>query len=296
MPGMRFLIITGLSGAGKSATMHVLEDTGYFCVDNLPPALIPKFAELCVQSGGTIRQIAVVCDIRGGEFFSSLFNALAQLEAMGFSYEILFLEASDEVLVRRFKESRRRHPLGEEMGILEGIAQERARLSELRGSAHHVIDTSRLTLRELWNEITTLFGAETRRKMVVHVTSFGFKRGVPLDADFVLDVRFLPNPYYVDALRPIDGTHPAVKEYVFKWPVTQRYVEKLVDFFDFQLPHMESEGRSLVNIAIGCTGGQHRSVALVEHLSEHIRSIGYPVRTVHRDSVPVTASHPGSTS
>lgn len=296
MPDMRFVIITGLSGAGKSTAMRVLEDAGYFCVDNLPPALIPKFAELCIQTGGRIKRAAVVCDIRSGGFFDTLFMALDQLESEGSTYEILFLEASDEVLVRRFKESRRRHPLSGEAGVLEAITIERQRLSELRGSAHHVIDTSQLNLRELRDEIASVFSDEPKRRLLVHVSSFGFKRGLPLDADLVFDVRFLPNPFYVDSLRPIDGTHPAVSEYVFKWPVTQRFAEKLVDFIQFHLPHFETEGRNLLHIAIGCTGGQHRSVAVAEYLGGFVQSLGYKVRTIHRDALAATASHQGVTS
>lgn len=291
MPDMRFVIITGLSGAGKSTAMRVLEDVGFFCVDNLPPALIPKFAELCAQTEGRITKVAVVCDIRSGGFFDSLFGALAELERSGFGYEILFLEATDEVLVRRYKESRRRHPLGGDAGVLEAITLERQRLSELRGSARHIVDTSHLNLRELRNEIASLFSDEPKRRMRVHVMSFGFKRGLPLDADLVFDVRFLPNPYYVDSLRPMDGTDPKVREYVFKWPVTQRFIEVLTDFIQFHLPHFESEGRSLLNIAIGCTGGQHRSVALADYLGEQITELGYTVRTIHRDALAATAAY-----
>lgn len=292
---MRFVVITGLSGAGKTATMHALEDTGFFCVDNLPPALIPKFAELCVQTGGSVQRIAVVCDIRGGEFFHSLSAALEQLSPLGIAYEILFLEASDEVLVRRFKESRRRHPLSGTMGILEGIRHERAQLAQLREAAHHVIDTSHMTLKELWREVTSLF-AEGQRRMVVHVTSFGFKRGLPLDADLVFDVRFLPNPYYEKSLREIDGTHPDVQAYVFKWPITQHFVSRLISFLEYQLPLFESEGRSIVHIALGCTGGQHRSVAIAEHLGAHLARLGYAVRTIHRDAVTAVVSQQGATT
>lgn len=296
MPDVRFVIITGLSGAGKSTAMRVLEDVGFFCVDNLPPALIPKFAELCAQTEGRITKAAVVCDIRSGGFFDSLFCALNDLEQGGFSYEILFLEATDEVLVRRYKESRRRHPLGDDAGVLEAITLERQRLSELRGSARHIVDTSHLNLRELRSEIISLFSDDQRRRMRVHVMSFGFKRGLPLDADLVFDVRFLPNPYYVDALRPIDGTDPKVRDYVFKWPVTQRYVESLTEFIQFHLPQFENEGRSLLNIAIGCTGGQHRSVAVADYLGEHISSLGYTVRTIHRDAMAATATYQSTPS
>lgn len=296
VPDVRFVIITGLSGAGKSTAMRVLEDIGFFCVDNLPPALIPKFAELCAQTDGRITKAAVVCDIRSGGFFDSLFCALSDLERGGFSYEILFLEATDEVLVRRYKESRRRHPLDGDAGTLEAIALERQKLSVLRGSARHIVDTSHMNLHELRDEIVSLFSEGQRPRMRVHVMSFGFKRGLPLDADLVFDVRFLPNPYYVDSLRPIDGTDPRVRDYVFKWPVTQRFLEILTEFVEFHLPHFENEGRSLLNIAIGCTGGQHRSVAIADYLGEQITNLGYTVRTIHRDAMAATAAYQGASS
>jgi len=280
---VRFVIITGLSGAGKSEAMHAFEDMGYFCVDNLPPALIPKFAELCAKSGGQVNQVALVIDIRGGQFFANLFDALAELEAVGFQYKILFLEASDEALVRRFKATRRRHPLSPEGGILEGIHEERRRLQELKGRAHHIVDTSHLTPRELKETIAHLLGQDGTDGIAVTILSFGFKHGVPIDADLVFDVRFLPNPYWVEDLAAADGCDPAVEEYVFKWPVTQRFMEKLFDLLDFLMPQYTRETKSHLLIGIGCTGGRHRSVAVARRLGEFLQSRGYRVAVQHRD-------------
>ncbi|HEY8497004.1 MAG TPA: RNase adapter RapZ [Limnochordales bacterium] len=283
MEQVRFVIITGLSGAGKSEAMRSFEDLGYFCVDNLPPALIPKFAELCAKSGGQVSQVALVIDIRGGQFFEHLFDALAELEEVGFKYTILFLEASDEALVRRFKATRRRHPLVPDGSILDGIREERRRLQQLRGRAHHIIDTSHMTPRDLKEKIAHLFGQGQDERVAVTVMSFGFKNGVPIDADLVFDVRFLPNPYWVEDLAPADGTDPAVEEYVFKWPVTQKFMEKLYDLLDFLMPQYTAETKSHLLIGIGCTGGRHRSVAVARRLGEFLKSRGYRVAVQHRD-------------
>lgn len=283
LPELKFVLITGLSGAGKTEAIRSFEDLGYFCIDNLPPALIPKFAELCAHSEGKINHIALVCDIRGRGFFDHLFEALEELESIGFGYQILFLEASDETLVRRFKETRRRHPLTPEGTVLEGIRQERVRLQELRGRAHHIIDTSELTPRELRQEIARWF-AETgdRPLMSVSVISFGFKHGLPLDADLAIDVRFLPNPHYVASLAPFTGNDKAVRDYVFKWPITERFLAKFLDLLDFLLPLYVKEGKPQLVIAIGCTGGRHRSVAIANYVADFIRSRGFTVNVEHR--------------
>lgn len=283
MEPVRFVIITGLSGAGKSEAMRSFEDLGYFCVDNLPPALIPKFAELCSRSSGQVHQVALVIDIRGGQFFEHLFDALAELEAVGFKYTIVFLEASDEALVRRFKATRRRHPLVPDGSVLEGIREERRRLQELRGRAHHVLDTTQMTPRELKEKIAHLFTPGQGEGVAVTVMSFGFKNGVPLDADLVFDVRFLPNPYWVEDLAPATGEDPAVEEYVFKWPVTQRFLEKLYDMLDFLIPQYTRETKSHLLIGIGCTGGRHRSVAVARKVADFLRSRGFRVAVQHRD-------------
>jgi len=282
MERIHLVIITGLSGAGKSEAVRCLEDLGFFCVDNLPPTLIPKFAELCVQS--KLGRVALVVDIRGRDFFDSAVEALEELERRGFAYEILFLEASDEVLVRRFKETRRRHPLAHEGRVLEGLWEERRRLEVLRGRANHIIDTSSLTPRDLRRRLSELFaGDEAAERMSVHVVSFGYKYGLPLDADLVLDVRFLPNPHYVPSLRPLTGEEAEVRDYVLQWPLTRRFLARAWAFLSFLLPHFVNEGKAQLTVAVGCTGGQHRSVVVANILAERIRAQGFPVTVTHRD-------------
>ncbi|NPV53994.1 MAG: RNase adapter RapZ [Firmicutes bacterium] len=280
----RFVIITGLSGAGKSEAIRSFEDLGFFCVDNLPPTLIPKFADLVAQSEGKVNKIALVVDIRGGKFFDSVFDALANLGEMGIDYEILFLDASNDTLVRRFKETRRRHPLAAGGSILDGIINERGRLEELRTRATRVIDTSNLTSRQLREKIMDLFGdTDTRNKLSIVIVSFGFKYGVPLDVDLMFDVRFLPNPHYVEGLRPLTGDDEPVREYVLRWPVTRRFLDKLFDMISFLIPHYIKEGKAQIVIGIGCTGGRHRSVAIANKLAELLRSRGFRVSVEHRD-------------
>lgn len=280
---IKFLLITGLSGAGKTETVRILEDLGFFCVDNLPPALIPKFAELCIQSEGKIKHVALVCDIRGRGFFDHLIEVLEDLEETGLSYDILFLEASDEALVRRFKESRRRHPLAPEGTILEGIMQERKRLQELRGRAHRIVDTSLLSPRELRDEMVRWFDdTGDHPSMAVSVISFGYKHGLPLDADLAVDVRFLPNPYWVESLAPLTGNDAPVRDYVLKWSITQKFLGKYLELIEFLLPQYIKEGKQEVVIAIGCTGGRHRSVALANYVADFIRNQGFVVNVEHR--------------
>ncbi len=280
-----FLIITGMSGAGKTQVIRALEDVGYFCVDNFPPALIEKFAELIDESQQQIHRVALVIDIRGGLFFDDLFAALEKLEERGFVYRILFLEASNEVLVRRFKETRRRHPLADQGGTLNAIFKERKRLEEIRGKANWIIDTSAQSPRQLRGEVSGIFSEEEAlERMVVHIVSFGYKRGLPLDADLLFDVRFLPNPHYVESLKHLDGTSPEVNEYVFKWTVTKTFMRKLYDFISFLLPHYMNEGKSQLTIGIGCTGGKHRSVALADHLGALLTNNGFKVMVEHRDA------------
>ncbi len=281
----RFLIITGMSGAGKTQVIRTLEDLGFFCVDNFPPALIDKFVDMSRKSEGQIRRVALVIDIRGGLFFNDLFAALENLEMSGFAYQILFLEATDEVLVRRFKETRRRHPLAGEGSILEAIEQERRRLEDIRGRANWIIDTSMLTTRQLSKEIKDLFSEEGEAgKMIIHFVSFGYKWGVPMDADLLFDVRFLPNPHYVDSLKFLDGTTSEVRDYVFKWPLARKFIQKCHDFIGFLLPHYINEGKTQLTIAIGCTGGRHRSVAIVDYLAAQLSKEGFNVNTEHRDT------------
>ena len=282
--GNRFVIITGFSGAGKSAVLHSFEDLGFFCMDNLPPALLPKFAELCNQSEGKIRRVALVCDIRGGELFSGLFEAMDRLEDMGFDHEIVFLEATEEVLIRRFKETRRRHPLAEKGSIVEAIREEKSRLEDIRGKADLIFDTTSLSLSELKEKINLRYASESREKSIlVTIISFGYKYGVPLDADLVFDVRFLPNPYYVDSLHNLTGEDPQVQEYIWKWPVTHRFFQKFNDLITFLLPCYVKEGKPHLALAIGCTGGRHRSAAIADELAKTLEKQGYNVRIEHRD-------------
>lgn len=284
MEEFRLVIITGMSGAGKTQAVRALEDLGYFCVDNLPPALIPKFAELCSQSAGKVSRIALVVDIRGREFFDTLAQVLEEMEKQGQIYEVLFLEASDEVLIRRYKESRRRHPLAAQGRVSDGIVRERARLEPIRGRATHVIDTTGMATTKLREKLTSLFatGAQMQR-MSITVVSFGFKHGLPLDADMVFDVRFLPNPFYVENLRRKSGVTPEVGEYIAKWPVSQQFQERLWSFVDYLIPHYVDEGKSHLIIAIGCTGGMHRSVYIAQKLYERLRNHGYKITIEHRD-------------
>lgn len=284
MENFRLVIITGMSGAGKTQVIRAMEDLGYFCVDNLPPMLIPKFAELCAQSGGRVSKIALVVDIRGGEFFDTLLQVLEDMEKQGHVYEILFLEASDETLIRRYKETRRRHPMAQHGRISEGILMERQRLEHIRGRATHIIDTSELTTNQLREKTISLFaGDREHERMNITVVSFGFKFGMPIDADMVFDVRFLPNPFYVESLRRHSGRQPLVREYIWKWPITQQFMEKLSGLVDFLVPNYIKEGKSQLIIAVGCTGGLHRSVFIAEKLYENLRNKGYKVNVDHRD-------------
>jgi UPF0042 nucleotide-binding protein len=281
---LNLVVITGLSGAGKTQALQSLEDMGFFCVDNLPPSLLEKFIELCSQSQGKINKAAVVCDLRGGEFFSSLNQALQDLTKSGFRYEILFLEASDEILVNRYKESRRRHPVSPQGNVLEGIRLEREQLTELRGSANKIIDTSDLTTAQLKSKIRELFGKDyDPARMSVSVVSFGFKYGIPLDADILMDVRFLPNPYYVEELKPYTGKDQKVRDYVLSNQITQEFMDRFLKMLEYVLPHYLNEGKSHLVIGIGCTGGQHRSVAIAEAIAEFLRKKDYFCTVSHRD-------------
>ncbi|MBP2627918.1 MAG: nucleotide-binding protein yhbJ [Firmicutes bacterium] len=284
MEDVRLVIITGMSGAGKTQVVRAMEDLGYFCVDNLPPMLIPKFAELCAQSAGRVNKIALVVDIRGREFFDTLVQNLEEIEKQGRRYEMLFLEASDETLIRRYKETRRRHPMAPHGRISEGIIRERERVDQMRGRATQIIDTSELSTADLREKITTLFTSDhEHQRMNITVVSFGFKYGIPLDADMVFDVRFLPNPFYVESLRRKSGDVVEVGEYIWKWPITQQFMEKVTDFVEFLVPNYIKEGKSQLIIAIGCTGGMHRSVFVAGKIYEGLKSKGYKVNLDHRD-------------
>lgn len=277
--------MSGLSGAGKSEAMRVFEDLGYYCVDNLPPTLIPKFIELCQHAGGKIERVAIVSDTRGGEFFDHLLEALENLEQDGIRPFIIFLEASDEVLIRRFKETRRRHPMADGGGVQEGIDAERRRLQAVRQTADVVLDTTDLSPRQLRDALSRLdFVNEAAETLRVTVVSFGFRHGLPRDADLIFDVRFLPNPHYVTDLRPKTGQDPLVQDFIFHNQLTKEFMDKLLDFLGFLLPQYKREGKAHLIIGIGCTGGRHRSVAVAERVTEFIRNEGYQVSLEHRDS------------
>lgn len=279
---INLLIITGMSGAGKTVAVQSLEDLGFFCVDNLPPVLIPKFAEMVLQSGGSIERVALVIDLRGREFFEDLSQTIDRLNEMDrLSFHILYLDANDQTLVSRYKETRRRHPLSSNGSPLEGIHAERRLLQEMKGWAHQIIDTSQMKPAQLREKIISQYGQQGS-PLTINLQSFGFKYGSPIDADLMFDVRFLPNPHYVDELRPKTGKDSDVSDYVMNHKDTKEFVEKLTDFLAYTLPHYQREGKSQLVIGIGCTGGKHRSVAIVEHLA---RTFGqdFTVRTSHRD-------------
>ncbi|MFD2671000.1 RNase adapter RapZ [Marinicrinis sediminis] len=282
----QIVIITGMSGAGKTIAVQSLEDLGYFCVDNLPPVLIPKFAELVDQSHGKIRKVALVIDLRGREFFTALTESLQYIQHHeSLMHEILFLDATDQVLVQRYKESRRKHPLAPEGLPLEGIQSERTMLEELKGVATQVIDTSRLKPLQLKERIIARFSGTSEQRLSINVMSFGFKYGMPIDADLIFDVRFLPNPHYVDDLRPKTGLNQEVYDYVMKWPETQTFLIKLLDLMQFMIPQFVKEGKSQVVVGIGCTGGKHRSVSVAEYLGKMLgTSENESVRVSHRDA------------
>lgn len=279
----KLVIITGMSGAGKTLAVQSFEDLGYYCVDNLPPTLLPKFLELMRDVSNNIHKVALVMDLRGREFFDSLFEVLDRLgEESWLEEHILFLDAQDKKLVSRYKETRRNHPLAPEGLPLQGIKQERDMLGELRGRAQHFIDTTNVKPKELRDKIIRKYGEEEQKIFSVHTLSFGFKYGIPIDADLVFDVRFLPNPHYVSHLQPLTGLTDEVADYVFKWSDTQKFIEKVTDLLTFMLPQYKKEGKSQLVIAIGCTGGQHRSVALAEYLAKHFSS-QYITQVSHRD-------------
>jgi len=279
----KLVIITGMSGAGKTVAVQSFEDLGYYCVDNLPPALLPKFLELMKDATNNIRKVALVMDLRGREFFDSLFEALDVLGDENWLEEhILFLDAKDQALVSRYKETRRSHPLAVGGLPLNGIQQEREILDELRGRAQRIIDTTDLKPKELRDKIVKAYTEDKQELFSVHMVSFGFKYGVPIDADLVFDVRFLPNPHYVPQMKPLTGLNPEVASYVFKWSDTQKFNEKVLDLLQFMLPQYKKEGKSQLVVAIGCTGGQHRSVALSEYFAKKLSS-NYITHISHRD-------------
>lgn len=282
---MEFVIVTGLSGAGKSRAIDAMEDIGFYCVDNLPPTLIPVFYDLCQKSEEMPRKIAVVTDTRGGELFKSFFDAIETLKQQGREYKILFLDASDSVLVNRYQETRRKHPLGESFnGSLEkAVKLEREMLQPMKERADYIIDTTSLRPQYMKDRITKLFLKDGDKSLIIHCMSFGFKHGLPMESDLVFDVRCLPNPFYIDELRHLTGLDEAVKKYVMDQPETDMFKSKLTDMIDFLIPLYVKEGKSQLVISVGCTGGHHRSVALAQYLYEHLSSAGMRATVSHRD-------------
>lgn len=280
---LELVIITGMSGAGKTVAVQSFEDLGYFCIDNMPPTLLPTFWEL-VKESGKISRIALVIDLRSRDFFKEVDSLIATLDNTQLvTTRIIFLDSSDSVLVSRYKETRRNHPLAPDGRVSEGIARERELLMDLRTRAQIIIDTSDISPRQLRERLIKDFATKDYQTFHVEVMSFGFKYGVPIDADIIWDVRFLPNPHYIPELRPQTGMDAPVYDYVMKQPETQAFYSKLIDVIEFCLPGYKKEGKSSVTIAIGCTGGKHRSVAIAERIANHLKTDNYAVNISHRD-------------
>ncbi|MDF2608140.1 MAG: RNase adaptor protein RapZ [Bacillales bacterium] len=280
---MQMVIITGMSGAGKTVAIQCFEDLGYFCVDNLPPTLLSKFVDIIKESRDKMDKIALVMDLRGRDFFNNVVDALNELETKHWvNPQLLFLDANDATIVRRYKESRRSHPLASEGLPLEGIKKERALLEEIKGRSQTIIDSSDLKPKDLREKIYEKFEVSSEDTFSINVVSFGFKYGILIDADLVYDVRFLPNPYYIETMRPKTGLDNEVSSYVLKWTESKMFLEKLTDLLDYIVPYYKREGKRQLVIGIGCTGGQHRSVTIVEYLKEHFKS-DYKTLVFHRD-------------
>ena len=282
---MDFLIVTGLSGAGKSRAVEALEDIGFFCVDNMPPKLISRFAEIALQSGGKMTKVAVVSDVRGGTLFNDFQSELDLMQQLKIDYKLLFLDCSDEILLRRFKETRRRHPLIDQSdaSLERAIEAERALLVPFRARADYIIDTSNMALAQFRERINTLFLENPSASMQINCMSFGFKYGAPAEADLMFDVRCLPNPFYIDSLKYKTGLDADVNEYVMAWPQSVLLLQKLVDLLDYLIPLYMKEGKSQLTVAFGCTGGKHRSVTFAEKLYAHFSEQNLSVSVNHRD-------------
>ena len=277
------VIITGMSGAGKTVAVRCFEDIGFYCVDNLPPALLPKFLELLNESGCDYTRIAAVMDLRGREFFDQLSDVIKEIKVKPeLDVKILYLDSDDETLVKRYKETRRVHPLALTDLPIKGIEQERALLADLKGQAKYIINTANMKPRNLRENILKTFSSKSFHSFQVHVMSFGFKHGIPIDSDLVFDVRFLPNPFYIDEMRPKTGLNDDVYNYVMDTDESKGFIEKLMNLLDFILPQYQKEGKSQLVIAIGCTGGQHRSVSIAEFLHKHFEK-QYSSHVTHRD-------------
>ena len=283
---MNFLIVTGMSGAGKSNAVKILEDMGFYCIDNMPPRLINQFIELSDMGTGEIEKAAFVIDIRGGEFFDDLTHSINELKSAGRKFQILFLEASDEVLIRRYKETRRTHPMSGGEGIHAGIKRERQRLQDIRKMSDFIIDTSTMKPNQLRQAIQEIFDNEEEgmtNRLSITVMSFGYKYGIPLDADNVFDMRFIPNPFYLKSLKKLTGNNRKVREYVMKWDETKIFIENANRLITDLVPYYIKQGKSSLVISFGCTGGQHRSVAVANEFYELLKSEGYRVNLIHRD-------------
>ena len=280
---MKFYIITGMSGAGKSHAMRTLEDMGYFCIDNIPPSLIPKFAQL--GGAGKFDNVAITVDIRGAALLHNLFPALEELDEKGIPYEIIFLESNDKVLQKRYQETRRQHPLeGEGFELEDAIREERAKLMEIRARADYILDSSELIPKQLKRELVDLLSeGREYEQLIISIVSFGFKYGTPLDCDLVFDVRFIPNPYYNASMRKLTGKNETVRNYVLKHDITKGFIDKSTDLVEHMIPGYMSEGKSNLVIGIGCTGGRHRSVAIAEEIFKILQSHKHRVVLRHRD-------------
>jgi len=281
---MQITIVTGMSGAGKTTVLKILENAGHHCVDNLPPALIGNFAELCLKPEAGITDVALGIDIRGGTMFADFFAGLQALDKLGLSYSILFLDAANDVLLNRYKETRHLHPLAKDGLVSVGITKERAQLEEVRSKASFIIDTSYLMPRQLKIKVHDIFSESRVLSLFkVNIISFGFKNGIPSEADLVFDVRFLPNPFYDPALRPMSGLDATVRDYVMRHDISARFMESLINMLDMLIPHYVSEGKNQLIVAIGCTGGRHRAVALASDLHRSLTLREQPADLVHRD-------------
>lgn len=281
---MNFIIVTGMSGAGKSSAINFFEDMGYYCVDNLPPTLIKNFADLISVQQGKLGKVVLGIDTRGGSLFADLFSSLYDLTAAGHTYEIVFFDCSDLELIKRYKETRRLHPLARSERIEEGIERERAILKEIKEKANHIIDTSYMLPKDTREVLFKIYKEEKSfDSLMITIVSFGFKYGMPVDADLVFDVRFAPNPYYIPEMRPCTGNDPIVRDYVLQFEVTQDFISKLEDMIGFLIPNYKQEGKNQLVIAIGCTGGKHRSVTIANALYDFLEKQGHTVIKQHRD-------------
>ena len=282
---MRFVVVTGMSGGGKLTAIRFLEDMGYYCVDNLPVRLIDPFMELVSAPGSDIDKVVLGLDVRADKSFDNVEQVLTALKKKGYKYEILFMDASDEVLIKRYKETRRQHPVSPAGRVEDGIAQERKILEQIKKEADYVIDTSGLLTRVLKEELIKIFVKdENYNSLMISIMSFGFKNGIPADADLVFDVRFLPNPFYVESLKKLTGNDKPVRDYVMSFPEAGQFMEKLEDMISFLIPGYVKEGKNQLVIAIGCTGGQHRSVTIANALAERLRGGDYGINLYHRDA------------